>query len=196
MATATTAIGSTSSLYSFISDQLGITNDTTEIVKAIEDHCLRLPSKQAVFNFLRPGLGSRIADVRSSQNRSVLAEASRDANGAGSSDDYMGVDGDPLPIPEPGILDTRWLERPIQPHGIDAVMGVKVEITWGSASIEVHQECARYYRGLSATYQSKATKHDRAVAMIRDAGKTRLDEVDGVSPFDLEDPLEGAIVLD
>lgn len=196
MATVTTAIGSTSSLYSFISEQLAATNENDEIVEAIEGYCLGLANKQAVFNFLRPGLGSRIADVRSNQSRAVLVEASRDASGVGSAADYMGVDGDPLPIPEPGILDMRWLELPIQPHGIDAVMGVKIHVTWGTASVSVHQECARYYRGLSATYESKATKHDRAVAMIRDAGKTCLEQVDGVTHFDLEDPLEGATELE
>lgn len=196
MDTVTTAIGSTTSLYMFISEQLAVTNENSEIVEAVEGYCLSLPNKQAVYNFLRPGLGSRIADVRCSLNRAVLVEASRDASGAGSSDDYMGMDGDPLPIPEPGILDTRWLELSIQPHGIDAVMGVKIHVTWGSASVEVHQDCARYYRGLSATYESKATKHDRAVAMIRDAGKTCLEQVDGVTHFDLEDPLEGATELE
>ena len=186
------AVGSKTSLHMFIADQLTATNENVMIVAAIEEYCLGLPDQKAVFDFLRPGLGSRIADVRSSQERSTLNEASRDANGAGGAGDYRGVDGDPLPIPEPGILDMRWLERPIQPHGIDAVMGVKVHTTWGTASVEVHQECARYYRGLSATYESKATRHDRAVAMIRAAGKTCLEQVDGVTHFDLEEPLEGA----
>ncbi len=192
MVTVTPTIGSTSSLYSFISDQLEITNETDEIVKAIEGYCLGLPNKQAVFDFLRPGLGSRIAAGRSDHDRFYQTESARDASGAGSPADYMGVDGDPLPIPEPGILDMRWLERPIQPHGVDAVMGVKIHVTWGTASVEIHQECARYYRTLSATYESKATKHDRAIAMIRDAGKACLKQVDGVTHFDLEDPLEGA----
>ncbi len=186
------AIGSNTSLHMFIAEQLTATNDTDEIVQAIEAYCLSLYDKQSVFDFLRPSLGSRIASVRSTQDRSTLTEASRDASGVGAASDYRGVDGDPLPIPEPGILDMRWLERPIQPHGVDAVMGVKVHVTWGTASIEIHQECARYYRSLSATYESKATKHDRAVAMICDAGKACLEQVDGVTHFDLEDPLEGA----
>ena len=192
----TAPLGSTSSLYAFISEQLAITNENGEIVEALEAYCLSLPDQQAVFDFLRPALGSRIAAGRSDHDRYYLGESARDANGAGSPADYRGVDGDPLPIPEPGILDMRWLERPIQEHGIDAVMGVKVHVTWGSASVEVHQDCARHYRGISATYESKATKHDRAIAMIRDAGKTCLAEVDGVTHFDLEDPLEGATELE
>ena len=93
-----TSIGSTSSLYSFISDQLEYTNDTDEIVEAIEAYCLSLPDKQAVFNFLRPGLGSRIAAGRSDHDRYYKTETARDASGAGSPADYMGVDGDPLPL--------------------------------------------------------------------------------------------------
>ena len=105
------AVGSKTSLHMFIADQLTATNENVVIVAAIEEYCLGLPDQKAVFDFLRPGLGSRIADVRSSQERSTLHEASRDANGAGGAGDYRGVDGDPLPIPEPGILEMRWRAR-------------------------------------------------------------------------------------